>query len=120
MQLPETFSGLSRVGAQYWMAHRSWTARSIGDPVTGKSMEPETTKCSPLLWLASIRTTEVSESDCLHLTHCPTSTNIGSDLKTEWTFADVGRRQRCHPLAKDTTSEACLGTIERGDQERRS
>jgi hypothetical protein len=91
MRPPETFSGISRVGAQFWMAHRSWTARSIGDPVTRKSMEPETTKCSPLLWPASIRTTEVSESDCLHLTHCPTSTNIGSDLKTEWTFADVGR-----------------------------
>jgi hypothetical protein len=64
---------------------------SIGDPVTGKSMEPETTKCSPLVRPTSIRTTEVSESDCLHLTHCPTPTNIGSDLKTEWTFADVGR-----------------------------
>jgi len=48
----ETFSGASRAGARSSMGHLSWTAPSIGDLVTVKSVEPETTKSSPLVWPA--------------------------------------------------------------------
>src|SRR6266511_4626102 len=45
----ETSSGASTVEAHYSMGHQSWMALSIGDPVTGKSREPQTTKCSRLV-----------------------------------------------------------------------
>jgi hypothetical protein len=32
------------------MGHRSWTASSIGDPVSGMSLEPEITKSTRSLW----------------------------------------------------------------------
>src|SRR6266513_80142 len=48
----ERFSGISPAAAQYSMGHQSWTALSFGNPVTRISREPETTKCTRLLWPA--------------------------------------------------------------------